>query len=279
MAENISGIVYHCALNLFFTGIKEKNELLLKPLLSDNGPSLPKEYCKLLELSVNAIFDAFPALQTAERPQMSSLTARLLRAGKKHFQFNLEKCLANFLLFFAGCRIIGCETSYQSERDFYFLNGKLDCILKTPENKYIIVDFKTNWMPSRAVCIGGEENGLSDFQLPVYINLAEENEKIKIFTVLFYSILKLKPEIIVGTVQDVYTEVIIPKKEEDRIMRESERFCRIIKEVNQKAGQFAKEISTGNFTVFETRYNECNNCQFNRICRTVYVINRERKLQ
>ena len=294
MAENISGMVYHAALNLFFSELKKKNEKLLKPDYADRGPSLPGVYRKLLKHSVDKIFDSFPALESEgepsdKRPQMSSLTARLLRAGKKHFQFNLENCLANFLSLFAGCRVTGCEKSYQAQRDIFFLNGKLDCILEAPpekspassgekpitEKKYIIVDFKMKSAPERGNCTGEGENGLSDFQLPMYITLAEENEKIEVHTALFYSILNFIPEVIIGTVQDVNTEFIIPKKEDERILYKSEMYNQIFMEFDQKARQFANEIATGNFTVFKTKNSECYSCKYNRICRTVYAINRE----
>jgi radical SAM protein with 4Fe4S-binding SPASM domain len=59
-------------------------------------------------------------------------------------------------------------------------------------------------------------------------------------------------------------------------MRESEKFKGIIEEFTRKTEQFADEIKTSNFTVFESDYNECNDCEYNSICRTVYRIGREK---
>jgi hypothetical protein len=280
MAENVAGMVYHAALNLFFTKIMESKKALLKPDYSDRGPSLPDDYRKLLQDSVNAIFSAFPLIQPGEKPQMSSLTARLLRAGKRHFLFNMENCIANFLSLFAGFSVAGCETVYYAQRDTFFLNGKIDCILEAPPEegaakKYIIIDFKMGKPPKRADCTAGEEDSLSDFQLPMYITLAEENKKIEVSTALFYSIINHSPEVIIGTAQDVNTKVVTPKKEDDRILYKSEMYNRIFDEFNQKTRQFANEIATGNFSVFESEYSECKTCEYSRICRTVYVINRE----
>ena len=280
MAENVAGMVYHAALNLFFTKIMESKKALLKPDYSDRGPSLPDDYRDLLQDSVNAIFSAFPLIQPGEKPEMSSLTARLLRAGKRHFLFNLENCIANFLSLFAGCRVAGCETVYNAQRDTFFLNGKLDCILEAPPEegtakKHIIIDFKMGNPPKRADCTTGEENSLSDFQLPMYITLAEENKNIEVHTALFYSIINHNPEVIIGTVEDVNTKVTIPKKEDDRILYKSKMYNRIFDEFNQRTRQFADEIAAGNFSVFQSEYSECKVCEYNRICRTVYVINRE----
>jgi hypothetical protein len=269
--ENITGMLYHAALNLFFSELKEKKQPLSAPYYSELEPALPENYRLLLENCVEAVF-------SGEKTQMSALTARLMRAGKKYLCFHLENCIAHFLSFFSGCYITGSETSYQSERDKYFLNGKLDLILKAEseisEKEYIIADFKLKRTPVRSDCTGEGENGLSDFQLPMYITLCEENEKIKVHNALFYSILEFKPEVIIGTVTDKFVQITIPKKEGDRILRNSENFDNIINEFNVKAERFAKEISTGGFTVFESKYNNCSSCNFNRICRTVYIINR-----
>jgi hypothetical protein len=281
MAENIAGMVYHAALNLFFTEIKIKKEALLNPVETERGLSLPAEYLKLLNKCVNTIFDNFPKLQDGEKQIMSSLTALLLSAGKKQFQFNLENCLAHFLSFFCGCYVLGCEISYLAPRDNYFLNGKLDCILEDKtenESKYIIVDFKLKHLPKRADCTGGEDDELRDFQLPMYITLAEENEKINVNTALFYSILDLKPEVVIGFAEDKYNEITIPKKEDARILRNSVKYNQILNEFNQKAKQFADEIKNARFSVFESDYNECNNCNYNRICRTTYIIDREKNI-
>jgi len=281
MAGNTAGMVYHAALNLFFTEIKEKKETLLTPVETERGLSLPAEYLKLLKKCVNTIFDNFPKLQDGEKQIMSSLTARLLSAGKKQFQLNLENCLARFLSFFCGYYVSGCEISYLAPRGNYFLNGKLDCILEDrteKESKYIIVDFKLKNLPKRADCTGGEDDELRNFQLPMYITLAEENEKIKVHTALFYSILNLEPEVIIGVVEDKYNEISIPKKEGDCILRNSDRYKQILKEFNQKAKQFADEIKNTDFSVFETDYNECNDCNYNRICRTTYIIDREKNI-
>ena len=281
-AEHLSGIVYHAALDMFFTKIKERDEPLASPVYSDQGIRLSLSYRELLQDCVNKIFDGFPSIQTNEeagkKTQMSSLTSRFLRAGKKHFLFNLENCIARFLLFFSGCAVSGCEVSYKAPRDSFFLNGKLDCILKDKDGKYIIVDFKLRYLPKRGDCTGDGEDGLCDFQLPMYITLTEENEKIEIGTALFFSILHSAPQVIIGKVMDAQTEEILPKKKEDVILHDSDMYGQIMKEFGKRTLQFADEISTGKFTVFEQDSKVCYACQYNRICRKVYAIKIEKNL-
>jgi hypothetical protein len=280
MPENIAGILFHECLKIFFSEIKERNEVLEKPLCSETDAALPPSYKNLLRESIDRLFDNFPAFVPQGSLQMSSLTKRLLDAGKNHYLFLLENCLVSFLSYFSGCRVAGCEASYDLERDLYFLDGKLDCLLEDvsqKEKKYIIVDFKTKWMPKREDCDARGEYGLRDFQLPVYITLVEENEKTKVQTALFYSIIDLKPEVIIGSIQDMDLKVI-PKKAENIISRESEECKKILEEFNTKALRFAKEVSTGDFSVFETDYKNCLSCEYRRVCRTVYTIKREKNI-
>jgi len=278
MAENISGLVYHAVLNHFLTELKNKEEKLLEPVSAEHGLALPETYIKLLERSIDTVFDSFPSLNQGKETHMSALTSRLLRAGKKDFQFHLENCLSQFISYFAGCSVVGSETAYQVERKTFTLKGIVDCILKdnseANDGKYIIVDFKLKKMPERGDCTG-EENGLSNFQLPMYITLAEENNKFSVYTALFYNILESHAEVLVGTIRDTNSGKVIPKKEEDRIIHGSELYNSIFDEFNKKTEQFSQEISTGNLTVFETKSGNCFNCAYHRICRTVYIIGRE----
>ena len=278
MAENIFGLVYHAILNNFFNRLE--NVPLLKPLSTEYGISLPGSYKMLLERSTEEIFNCFSSFTPGEthmKPpneasfpaRLSALTARIMRAEKKEILYNLEKCLAHFISIFEGCSAVKTEIFYQAKRDTYNINGYVDCILKDNcksqpgLEKYIIVDFKQKYLPCRADCTMEDENGLSNFQLPMYITLAEENEDFKVYTALFYSILDLKTEEIIG---------------DNQIIRGSDCYNKIFEELNNKTELFAREISTGNFLVFAQKNSDCFECDYRRICRTVYVVNRENNI-
>jgi len=278
MAENISGIVYHAVLNDFFTRLRENGKPLCEPVQSGANYALPPPYLKILKSSIDAVFSGFPVIEADRKTKISSLTSRMLQAGKDDFYYHLEKCLAHFLTFFAGCHVAGSESYFIIKKNSYLLNGYVDCILKDTSDgadKYIIVDFKRKSAPKRADCTAEDDNPLKDFQLPMYITLAEERDKIKVYTALFYSILNLQAETVIGTVNDIYGEKTIPKKQEDQIIRGSEWHKKIFNEFNDRSKQFAEEISTGNLSVFPQKKNECYDCSYNRICRTVYIIDCE----
>jgi hypothetical protein len=288
MTENIAGQVYHAALNLFFTELKKNGDPLAAPVYSGEGrrvsPALPDTYRDLLAHSVNTIFAGFPCLSPGGRPVMSALSARLLRAEQKHFHSRLEKCLAVFLSYFTGYRVIGTETAYQVERDSFFLNGIIDCILEDAredsENRgtALIVDFKLRRLPNRADCTGEGENGLANFQLPLYLSLAEENENRPVNTALFFSIIDAEPLVLFGVIQNARTGLRLPNKEDDRIMRESDLFQQIMNEFEKKVEQFVGKISRGEFSISKSEFEKCDNCKYHRVCRTIYKIARDQNL-
>jgi len=282
MSQDIYGNVYHAALDLFFTELKNNEETLLKPDISFNTAVLPGYYKILLLKCINKIFDGFPSLQPHEEKsgkiEISALTTRFLKAAKDQFLINLENCLVSFLSIFSGCSVIGCEKWYQSQKESYFLNGKSDCILRDKNGKYIIIDFKLVNLPKRRDCTGEGDKGLCDLQLPMYITLTESNEKIEIETALFFSIIKQIPEVILGNVYDELNEINYPKRSQDRIERQDETYKKLIEIFDNKVKQFADEIITGNFSIFESNYKECYICEFSRICRKVYTIKNEKNI-
>jgi hypothetical protein len=285
MANNIEGNVYHAILQLFLTALKDSGNVLMPPINSESGLELPGAYRGLLSQKVNVVFDGFPFLPSNSMPAMSALSARLLSAQKNIFYARMEKFLAAFLSFFAGCTVVDSEKPYQAERDYWFLNGKIDCILETPadtdentppnaenetESKGIIVDFKLKYMPPQKDCKGTGERGLADFQLPMYVTLAQENGGNEIYTALFFNILDAKPQVLFGQIYNAARETKTPRF--NPIMRGGDSFNEIMNQFTQKAEQFAREIKSGQFTVFESGFDECLKCKHHRICRTVYRI-------
>ena len=280
MADNIAGQVYHAVLNLLLDELRETGEPIAGPLFSGSDqkplPVLPDSWRSRLAEKTEMVFASFPRLPRSEKPVMSALTARLLRAEKQMFVSSLERFLAAFISFFAGFRVLASEKFHSLQRDFYCLNGIIDCVLEdarddSPEKgSAVIVDFKTKKMPNPADCTG--EDGLANFQLPMYLRLAESALKKEVHTALFFSIIDAAPQVLFGVIENVLSGGNIPKKEEDRITRGSGAFIRIMDDLDKKAEQFAKEISTGAFSVFSSGVEQCLQCSYNRVCRTVYKI-------
>ncbi|MDR0494218.1 MAG: PD-(D/E)XK nuclease family protein [Treponema sp.] len=270
MASSVTGDVYHAVLNLFLDELKKTGEPIAAPLYSGPEhkpiPLLPQAYSMLLAEKTGAVFDSFPRLPHSEYQAMSMLTARLLRAEKPLFFSRLENLLAEFISCFAGFRVIASEESYTSLKDGYFLNGRIDCILEDirgasaveRQNPLVIVDFKTKYKFALLDYLGKES--LADFQLPMYVRLAEEAFGKEAHTALFFSIIDTQPLVLFGAIQD----------KKDCIKRGSDSYNNIMNEFDQKAERFAAEISKGAFS--PSRPEKCRECDYNKICRTLYKV-------
>jgi hypothetical protein len=265
MANNITGNVYHAVLNLFLDELKQTGEAIAAPVIGGDEkkpvPQLPEYYSKLLAEKIEIVFESFPRLSAGEYQLMSMLTARLLRAQKPLFFSRLENFLAEFISCFAGFKIIATEENYSLPIDNYFLNGRIDCILEdirgdSPQkNSLAIVDFKTKYKI---------EEGLANFQLPMYVRLAETKYKKNVDTALFFSIADSKPLVLFGVTHGM--------EGDDCIMRGSERYNEIMNKFDQNAARFAREISSGAFSFSPSHYEQCQNCEYNKVCRTLYQV-------
>jgi hypothetical protein len=281
--ENMAGTIYHAVLNRFFTALKNDESLL--PAVGE-GPSpesgtLPPAYRALLETSLGEVFDALPRLPPGKRTEMSALAARLTRAEEKSVLRQLEKCLAGLFPYLSGFRVTGSEVKYRAERDSCYLNGTLDLMLEDARENpdsggtALIADFKLKNMPKRAECTGRTEKGLANFQLPMYLTLAEENGAKKIQGAFFFSIVDAKPMVVFGVIKNAVTNRTSPGKKKDVILRTDDAFAGLMAEFNAKAGRYAEEIGSGIFSTFNSGYNTCAACAYHRVCRTTCAIDRE----
>jgi hypothetical protein len=205
------------------------------------------------------------------------LTARLLLAQRDLFCVQLENFLAVFVSYFSGMRAAAAEKTYQLEKDSYYLKGIVDCILEDARGAssknapLVIVDFKTtsNGMPALSDYSGDE--GLSDFQLPMYLRLAEAELKKEVHTALFFSIINAEPMVLFGSINNLPGGGGIPK-EENIIARGSAGFTAIMGEFEEKVERFAAEISKGSFPVYPEYSELCPECDYEKVCRTPYKI-------
>ncbi|GHV53200.1 hypothetical protein AGMMS49579_11570 [Spirochaetia bacterium] len=290
MAENILGSLYHAVLEHFFnTVIQEEGGILSLP----KNEELPTAYRNFLNNSVNETFAGLPNL-SGEKYDLSALTLRLLREQQGAVQEQITVFLITLLRYFANYRILGTEKKYtwNAPNQNYYLTGIIDCILEqvnsdTAEPVRIIVDFKLGNPPDRKPCIGKGETGLENFQLPMYLTLAENNGGKPIKGALFFSVFHVKPTVIFGMIQDAINGKKIPYREKDRIVRTdsnaandtTDLFNMIMNEFNEKAGRYAQEIQSCKFTTISTSDKKCALCVYHTVCRTIYTVERERNLQ
>ncbi|MDR1250391.1 MAG: PD-(D/E)XK nuclease family protein [Treponema sp.] len=284
MQENAAGSLYHGILNRFFSALKEDSRALF-PL--KNG-ALPWQYDALLAISIKSALEDLPVIVPGRAPELSALATRLFRAGKKHIRENMQNFLTAFLRYFAGYRVAESETSWKLEKDDCYLNGTVDCVLEDKrENSatpgaMTIVDFKLRNLPDREACDGSGDGGLLNFQLPLYMALAEERGKKPISAALFFSIVQAKPLALFGVIDNRETGKSEPK-ETDRILRADDsdpdnRFQLIMKEFWEKTERYAAEIKSGSFSTISGSFRKCVSCGYHTVCRTTYRVRGDSEL-
>jgi CRISPR/Cas system-associated exonuclease Cas4 (RecB family) len=161
----------------------------------------------------------------------------------------------------------------------YFLKGVVDCILESPGGSKInarspagnvVVDFKTGNTPGHSDYTS--EEGLKDFQLPMYLRLSEPALNTEARTALFYSIINASAEVLFGSIKNTVSGVIIPKREKDIIDYGSVNYEKIMNEFDEKAERFALEIAEARFSVYPEYSNHCADCEYNKVCRVLYKV-------
>ena len=273
MADYIGGLVFHSALCLFFGELKENGTVIDEP---GADYALPESYSILLKKTVNEVFDSFPRLPGSERQDMSMLTARLLLPHKELYYSQLENFLGRFISFFSGFRIVSTEKDYQSIKETCYYNGRVDCILEDSRSNLptgrplAIVDFKTGKPPALSNYLS--EDGLTDFQLPMYLSIAETELGREVHTALFFSIINAMPAVLFGSVEDRLGGGTVPKMDDEIIRRGSEAYSHIMGEFTEKAEKFAADISSGAFSACPEYRERCGKCGHNKVCRTLYKV-------
>jgi hypothetical protein len=290
MAENVTGSLYHAVLDRFFKALAKQDGMLAFPIAGERAAgrmaspeqgALPPGYRRLLSASIREIFDALPLLP-GERIPLSALTSRFFRAQERVVQGQLELLLGALLGYFGGCRVVGSELDYEFEREDYVFTGKVDLLLSDERKESespgrVIVDFKLSRLPNRRSCV--EEEGLENFQLPMYVTLVEASGGDPVGTALFFSILKNDTVVIFGRVRDRFSGKQKPGRQ--AVIREDEggRFEAIMAEFWAKAESYAYDLGKGNLAAPHAGEEYCGGCSYRRVCRTLYTVAGDRSLR
>jgi hypothetical protein len=276
MAENLTGSLYHAVLDRFFKALA--GQILEGPVpggIAGKGPGaadLPPAYSRLLAAAVREIFDGLPLL--GGQP-LSALTTRFFRAQEKTVGGQLEILLGTLLAYFGGCRVMGSELNYRVEAEDYCLTGKIDLLLRDEREESknsggLIVDIKLSRLPDRKPCVGEGTGGLENFQLPMYVTLAEASGGGPVGTALFFSILKTETAVIFGRIRDSRSGKQKPARQ--AILRGEEAFEAVMAEFRDKARSYARETGTGLLAAPQAGEERCGPCAYRRVCRTLYTV-------
>lgn len=183
------GNLYHKIFELFLTRLKGKS----LPLTLEQDDELPDEYKDFLLTSID---EAIISIDSWKKVYANCYLSReLLNSAKKAITDKMLAGAKALSKVFNGCLVdaIEEEFSLQLPEKSYSITGRIDCLLRNPENdKYFLVDFKTKKAPTHLkpeIKEEGEEvetepqnlplmqQELIDFQMPLYLILLRNGEK------------------------------------------------------------------------------------------------------
>lgn len=255
------------------------------------------------------------------------LVTQSLKAQTNKIQENLIGFLRKFLLPFGvtpnckrgfekmngvgNCTVFACEKSFiagnedaksaenvSSSHSFQYF-GKIDALLLSPQNDWIVIDYKNSKIPAVQDIFADENDILKDFQMSVYFKLIKEQKIHEIAAGTFYSIQ-------VGNTNSA-VDIFATKKTGDE-KEASYEPCKMfehfkptmdsLKNYAQTFENMVNPKSSLNLPLFDSKdfkaynflpytsndktdilntnvYENCMECNFKTICRTTYTIGKK----
>ncbi len=179
-----------------------------------------------------------------------------------------------------GCSVAGLEQSLAGDFGNYDLFGKLDCLVKTPDGDFIILDYKNTSasVPSAAKIKVDTDTGiLGDFQMPLYAELVacpQNREILKggLFAAYFYAIKDGKKTAAFDETEGIKDDKRLKLADFEATMETLKEYAELFNSQTEKF-DFAPRASGGKKDRLNVnRYENCVSCQFRTVCRTTYTV-------
>ena len=259
------GNIHHKILELYGQQLIKNDQPL--PKINDNGGI---ENQTELETLLNDL--ALQAIHNSEENfKDSPLTIKMLESQVPSLTDTIIEFLKNFCTKFGGYKVKAVEKWYGSndKKRHWNYTGKIDCILVAGSDNprdtgWTIIDYKNTAaaMPKQYEARVAEDGSLQDFQIPMYITLMRENEKVKEISLAAFYAIKI------GSGQNNTTIVDHANKN-----KQLEDYEPTIKAFEKYAEHFAKCVEKAEYplTLVDT-FENCGGCEYKSICRYNYTI-------
>lgn len=166
------------------------------------------------------------------------------------------------------------QALYHQLQDFV-LTGQLDCLLNSPEDSLILLDFKLGNAPSQAESTVDAQGALANFQMAFYCLLYEaQHTERTIDSAAFMTIKDGELNKIFGFEDSKLPqrEILVSTKSKEILP-----FNYTVAATLQYVRDFAKAIATSTFPqLSQVTYDTCKECAWKRICRTTYTVGGEK---
>jgi hypothetical protein len=246
LLDDISlGLLYHEILKNLFARIKAEDRCFL-----------PEHLDRYRQWASDCAMEAARRYPAFQGPLAVPLLVSQSRAMARKI-FGLLKAEAKY---FPGYAVADLECSLALHRGDILLNGRLDRVSFSPEGDPVILDYKTNAVPSRKDSTETADAALTDFQMPMYVRLYEEAAKQQIAGAFFLSINQHDISAIIGSPGG--------KKGHSR-----EDYQETLDALETYIDDFAGAVKSADFSPGEIVFDRCAGCDYKNICRTTFSLN------
>lgn len=243
------GIICHRILERLYQRIRENDRVFISAHLADY-----REWAE-------SIFNETVHSQTDFRgplaaPFIESIKKRSLKSVDFVLAFDAEKLDGYTPYLMEG------ELQHRSGDILY--HGLVDRIAyQEAEGRAVIIDYKTGKVPSATDYTSG---AMRDFQMPMYIFLAENRLKQEVLHAFFLGITKEERRYIVNDKE------VIPQ-DSSRSSKTREEFEPSIQAFLQIAQAYAQQVGMEDFRKpAAVQWQDCMGCPFHTICRTTFTV-------
>jgi RecB family exonuclease len=252
MDDKALGNLYHEILEKLFQKIRDWDERFLPEHLDDYR-------CLAEEITAKAA-QRFRAFQ-------GPLAIPLLSAQSRSISRGIARLLETEAAFFPRYTVAGLEEKIfrdmQAGSVPLLLTGTLDRISVSEDGEILIVDYKTNYMPSRAESTVDDEGQIRNCQMAMYVRLFEERSNAK----------KIGGAVFMSIKQHDLNAIIGKPNRKRGLLREE--FQPTLDALDEGIHRFAAAVNEADFVPRPLNRKTCRSCGYKKICRTAYFLNPE----
>lgn len=304
MQDAWMGTIYHDIIQLYLEPMKQCGTPLIPPQVQElMGESLIPEEQQRLEKAMDKVlsqqYKLSPLTQDlllAQRNQIldtaSSFMVALCKTFPHHQVVSLEEslsCQPQQLLPLLEkladqeIQLPGADfpSSAEQRKEFirqlegFVLTGRLDCLLASPNDDLILLDFKLGNAPQLKEAHLDQEGRLANFQMAFYIILYEScYPERTIDSGAFMTIKDGAVSVIFG-----FDDNKRPQRNQGIITKDGEKgftFNHTVAAALRDTSKFATALTSCTFPQMTgVNYETCSSCSWRRICRTTYTVGRD----
>ena len=248
------GILYHRILESLFRKISEETLVFEKQYLE-----------KYKQWAFEITVDEIKKEQAFRGPIAIPLVSSQAAGMAKKINRLLETEAKNL----NGCAIAELEMNVNRVSGNLNIKGIIDRVSVTPDGIPVIIDYKTGIIPAQINPDEINEKPLSEFQMPVYIKLYEDEirrrnpeSNVKVGRALFFSINQNRTVTVVGEKSRANSNTV-----------SREDYVPVLEAAEKQISEFGIKAAELDFAPQEIRVKDCLECDYKTACRTSYFLN------